>query len=121
MPQGETRPLFVRAGADRYRLAAPLAWRIGGPMVDHPVLIPAGFVFDSSVPWALRWILSPHEPRFLLAACVHDWLLAQGYGRAQAAAEWLDGARAGGAPPALARWAFVAVAAWAVFRPGPCG
>lgn len=110
-------PDFMRGPDGRYALMAPLRWRIGGPMVDHQVTIPAGFTFDSSVPRGLRWILSPTDPRFLLAACVHDWLLEQGYGRAQAAAEWYDGARAGGAPYSLARWAYVAVAIWAVFKP----
>jgi hypothetical protein len=110
-------PAFQCLSGARYGLLAPLRWRIGGPLVDHAVLIPAGFTFDSSVPRALRWLLSPHDPRFLLAACIHDWLLEQGYGRAQAAAEWYDGARAGGAPASLARCAYIAVASWAVFKP----
>lgn len=110
-----SRPRFKRTDGDRYELRDALPWRIGGPMVEHCVTIPAGFTFDSSVPRFMRWILSAHDPRFLLAACVHDWLLEQGYGRAQAAAEWYDGARAGGAPYGLARWAYVVVAAWAVF------
>lgn len=110
-------PNFTRLSDGHYMTNAPLRWRIGGPMVDHPVIIPAGFTFDSSVPWYLRWLLSPHDPRFLLAACVHDWLLEQGYGRAQAAAEWYDGARKGGAPYKLARRYYVAVAWWAVYKP----
>ncbi len=113
----DDQPKFHRCIDGCYVLLGPLPWRIGGPMVDHKVVIPAGFTFDSSVPRWLHWLLSPHDPRFLLAACVHDWLLEQGYGRAQAAAEWYDGARKGGAPYGLARWAYMAVAAWAVFAP----
>jgi hypothetical protein len=121
-PASKAKPLndpsrFAPCDHGRYRLQSPLNWRIGGPLVEHLAIIPAGFTFDSSVPVALRWLLSPHDPRFLLAACVHDWLLERGYGRAQAAAEWHDGARAGGAPYGLARWAYVAVAFWAVFAP----
>lgn len=111
-------PEFRALPDGRYALAQPLRWRIGGPMVDHAVLIPAGFVFDSSVPVWLRWVVSPHDARFLLAALVHDWLLAEGYGRWQAAAEWFDGALAGGAPRGLARAAFCVVAFWAVYKPG---
>ena len=113
----DDQPKFGPWKGGRYVLLLPFHWRIGGPMVDHKVIIPAGFTFDSSVPRALHWLLSPHDPRFLLAACVHDWLVEQGYGRAQAAAEWYDGARKGGAPYGLARWAYVAVAIWAVFKP----
>jgi hypothetical protein len=111
-------PEFHRCIDGRYVLMAPLTWRVGGPNVDHAVVIPEGFIFDSSVPRWLWWLLSPHDTRFLLAACVHDWLLAQGYGRTQAAAEWHDGARKGGAPYGLAKLAYVAVAAWAVLKNG---
>jgi hypothetical protein len=60
--------------------------------------------------------MDAQDPRFLTAALVHDFLLEEGYGRAQAAAEWRDAALFGGAPKAKTNLAFVAVAAWAVFK-----
>lgn len=92
-------------------------WAVGGPHVAHVIELPAHREFESSVPRWARWIIDPEDPRFMLAARVHDYLLEEGYGRTQAAAEWLDGARALGAPDLLARLAYVAVAAWAVRRP----
>lgn len=111
-----TEDLFLAVGGIEYRSTMDFSWRVGGPRVDHVITIPAGFVFQSSVPRGLWWFMSPHDPRFLLAAFVHDWLLQQGYGRTQAAAEWHDAARKGGAPYHLARRYYVAVAWWAVYK-----
>lgn len=37
--------------------------------------IPAGFVYDqASLPGAVRWWMSPSDPRITKAACWHDWL-----------------------------------------------
>lgn len=103
----------------RWRTAAPVTWEIGTKGSGRWIEIPPGREFESSVPWWARWIIDPDDPRFLLAALVHDVMLEEGiYGRVQAAAEWFDGARAGGAPRGLARLAFIAVAAWAVLAPG---
>lgn len=80
--------------------------------------IPPGFEFESSVPWWGKLFINPDDPRFLLAAAVHDFMLESGiYGRPQAAAEWYDAALAGGAPILKAKIAFVCVAFWAVFKP----
>ena len=107
---------YERGTLRRWRPLDPLEWAIGGPMVAHRVTIPAGREFENSVPWCLRWFIGQDDPRYLMAARVHDFLLECGYGRAQAAAEWYDGAKAGGAPVWKARLAYLAVAAWAVFR-----
>jgi hypothetical protein len=52
----DDQPKFHRCIDGCYVLLGPLPWRIGGPMVDHKVVIPAGFTFDSSVP---RWHMTP--------------------------------------------------------------
>ena len=101
-----------------YTLSEPLNWTVGGKFAPHPVTIPAGFCFQSSIPRALWWAISPHRPDLLLAACVHDYVLDQGHSRLQAAGEWLDGARAGGAPSWLAKLAGSAVALWAIWVNG---
>jgi len=37
--------------------------------------VPVGFEFDVSVPWYLRWLIDPHDDRFLEAASLHDFAL----------------------------------------------
>jgi len=109
---------FVRGEARRWRLVKDLEWEVGRKGSGDWIAIPSGFEFESSVPWWARWWIARDDPRFLLAAAVHDYFLEIGrLGPVQAAAEWYDGARAGGAPSFRSRAAFVAVAFWAVFRP----
>lgn len=108
-----------RGTVRRWRTLDPVAWDVGLKGSAYRLTIPAGTEFESSVPWWARWWISADDPRFLLAALVHDYLLEiQVYGRAQAAAEWFDGAKSGGAPLLKAKIAFVGLAAWAVFKPG---
>jgi len=111
--------MFERGTQRRWRLREPFTWYVGRAKNAYPVVIPSGFEFESSVPrWAL-WIQSPDDPRYLKAALVHDYLLeTRIYGRAQAAAEWFDGALAGGAPVYRSKIIYVGMAFWAVFKPG---
>lgn len=37
--------------------------------------VPRGFIFNVSIPLPLRWLLSPHDHRFLEAAALHDYAL----------------------------------------------
>lgn len=109
--------IFTRGTYRRWRTTEPVTWNVGNKYSHWKLTIPAGREFESSVPWWARWILSQDDPRFLLAALIHDVMLEEGvYGRPQAAAEWYDAALAGGAPRWLAIPAFLAVAAWAVIR-----
>lgn len=95
-----------------------VSWEFGKKGNGVWITVPIGTEFDVSVPWWARWFINPCDERWFLGALVHDYLLASGrVGRAQAAAEFYDGALAGGAPPWKARLAFVAVAAWAVYKP----
>lgn len=111
---------FERGTVRAWRLLDTIVWHVGRARSGVIVTIPAGREFESSVPWWLSWVISPDDPRFLVGAVVHDDALESGrFGRAQAAAEWLDGALAGGAPPWLAKCAYVAVAIWAVWRRDP--
>jgi hypothetical protein len=109
--------MFERGTSRRWRSSAPVDWEIGRQGSGRWITIPAGRQFESSVPWWAWFFISRDDPRFLLAALVHDHMLEAGlYGRPQAAAEWYDGALAGGAPRWKAKLAYVAVAAWAVVR-----
>ena len=108
--------MFERGEVRRWRTARPIEWQIGRKGSGRWITIPAGREFESSVPRWARWFLDPDDPRFLLAAAVHDYMLEVGiYGPAQAAAEWYDAALAGLAPGWKARLSFLAIAAWAVY------
>lgn len=108
--------MFERGTVRRWRVLIPVKWEVGRKGSGDWVTIPAGREFESSVPWWARWFLRRDDPRFLLAAAVHDYMLESGrYGRAQAAAEWYDAALAGLAPGWKARLSFLAIAAWAVY------
>ena len=68
-----------------YRTTAPLEWHVGregGPVV----VVPPGFPFEVSTPPGLRWAADPHDPRYLKAAALHDWCLADGWDSVSAAA-----------------------------------
>ena len=109
--------MFERGTIRRWRSTRPVEWEVGTKGSGRRITIPAGTEFESSVPWYGRWFVSPDDPHFLLAALVHDHLLESGiYGRTQAAAEWYDGARAGGAPNLKAKVGYVAVAIIAVWN-----
>lgn len=112
--------MFARGTTRRWATTAPVQWEVGTKGSGLHITIPAGTEFESSVPWWAGWFIRRDDPRFLLAALVHDHLLEAGiYGRPQAAAEWFDGAMAGNAPVIRAKLAFVAVAFWAVFKSPP--
>jgi Protein of unknown function (DUF1353) len=78
----------------RWILHEPLEWNIGREGSVWVLTVPVGFSFDSSVPRWLRWIVSANHAPWLLAACVHDRLLQEGFDKAFAAGEWWRAARA---------------------------
>lgn len=78
-------------------LASGIAYRVTWPMQVGGLTVPPGFVFDASIPLGLRWLLDPHDRRFLLAAAGHDYALSLGHGRVHAAVPFSAGLRIGGA------------------------
>ena len=81
----------------RYALTSPLEWRMG--TIDGPKhQVPAGFVFDVSVPWFLHWIFNPHADRYFKAAALHDHMLSVGWDRLTAAAQFHLALTADGVP-----------------------
>lgn len=69
---------------------APLVWHVGREGRGEPIVIPPDFTFDLSVPWWLRWAASPHDTRYLGAACLHDWCLLDNWQVGQAAGVFND-------------------------------
>ena len=110
--------MFKRGTTRRWQSTVDIPWEVGSKGSGRHITIPRGTEFESSVPLWAQWFIPRDDQRFLLAALVHDHMLDAGiYGRPQAAAEWYDGAMAGGAPVFRSKVAFVAIAAWAVFNP----
>ena len=108
--------IFERGTVRRWRTTIPIPWDVGRKASGHRVTIPAGTEFESSVPFFARWWLSRDDPRYLLAALVHDYLLEAGiYGRLQAGADWDDAARAAGAPAAKTNLALMGIMAKALW------
>jgi hypothetical protein len=99
-------------GGIRYRSLRPLVWSVGYADSGLLFTVPGGREFDVSIPWALRWIFDPHDPRFLKAAALHDEMLMSRWARPSAAAEFHSALKADG----VGRWTrlamFAAVAFW---------
>lgn len=100
-------------GGIDYITTAPLTWGIGregGPQIT----IPPGATFNVSIPRPLRWWASPHDPRYLRAAALHDYLLADGWWRVTAGAVFLEALRADrvGAARRLLMWLAVSLYRW---------
>lgn len=117
MSEATEHTAWERDGED-YRVAGPVpvCWDVGKLGSGWVLTIPIGFPFQSSVPWWACWYFDRHDPRWLLAAAVHDCLLAQGHDRAFAACEWLRAARAMDQRRRV--WvAFAGVFLWAFLKP----
>jgi hypothetical protein len=104
---------YESTGGTLYTTTSPLTWGIGregGP----PITVPPGFAFDVSVPPGLRWWASPHDPRYLRAAAIHDWLLTDGWWRVTAGAVFLEALRADGVGRTrrLLMWLAVSLYRW---------
>lgn len=86
--------MFERDGAG-YITTAPVEWEVGAKGSGLWLTIPTGFWFDVSIPRGLRWLMDPHDPRYRLAACLHDYALHQlGWSRVSAASMFEQGLRA---------------------------
>jgi len=72
----------------KYILLEDVVWEIGRKGSNLPVTLPAGYIFDISVPKGLTWVQDPHDRKVLLAACLHDWLLDNRFDIAFASAEF---------------------------------
>lgn len=91
----EIRDWAVRQGSS-YITTKQVAWEIGRKGSGLWLRVPAGFVFNMSIPYPLRWLWSPHDPRYLKAAALHDFALADGWDRVSAAAAFSEALKASG-------------------------
>jgi hypothetical protein len=91
-----------------------LTWELSHVGSNVFLHIPRGFEFDVSIPQLVRWWLSPSEPKFLPAGCIHDWMLKQGWDRVSSAAEFNRALKAYGvsSPKRLLMFLGVALHKW---------
>lgn len=110
---------WLHLAATDYIPGRDLTWDIGQLGSGWTLTVPRDCRFQSSIPRVLRWLVSPHHEPWLLAAAVHDYLLAEGFDRAFAAGEWRRAARACARRDSK-RWlvspAYFAIAAWTLRR-----
>lgn len=86
------RPL----GGTQYLSTKEVAWEVGYSGSGLWVVVPSGEVFDGSIPpWA--WpLFSPHNPGYLKAFLLHDYLLKMGWDRVSAGAVFNSALKADG-------------------------
>ena len=87
----------VEDGSTRYDMGSSTLWEVGRKGSGFTVELNAGRTFDITVPRVLRWFLSPHNRRVLMAAKLHDQLLEDGFDQAFASSEFRRALRARGA------------------------
>lgn len=93
---GQPNNWCVRCGAG-YITTTQVTWEIGAKGSGLFLHLPVGFWFDVSVPWWATRAFDPHDPRYLLAAALHDYALHRlGWGRVSAAAPFSEALRANG-------------------------
>jgi hypothetical protein len=98
----------------KFETTKELIWEFSHVGSGVLLTIPSGFEFDVSIPKLLRWWLSPYDPQFLPAACLHDWMLKQGWNRLASAAEFNRALKACGvkSPKRLLMFLGVALYKW---------
>ena len=107
-----------RAGALRYVTLTPYPITLAETGAEPVSTAPAGYPFDASIPWFLRWIISPHDPRVRRASLYHDWLLHNAKWRRELAdAVFVTTLIEDGVPPRLARAMGLAVTTFGWRRP----
>lgn len=96
----------------KWRNIVSVKWEVGTIGSDLWLIVPVGSVFDVSIPRGLRWLLSPNDPRFLKAACLHDYALHElKWDRVSAAAAFSEALRSKGVSRMLRLVMVVAVVA----------
>lgn len=96
-----------------YRVTAPLRWEVGRVGSGLWLEVPAGRVFDVSVPRLARCLFSPHDPRFRKAAALHDEALHHlRWSRLTAGAEFAEALRADGVGRLRRLVMWLAVSLW---------
>ena len=78
---------FEYVGGITYRVKKDITWQVGS-LTGPKFIVPAGFIFDVSVPKFARWIFNPHDKQYFKAAAIHDYMLVNDWSRLTAGAEF---------------------------------
>lgn len=92
-PSGKVERIDRRS----YITRAQIRHELGAGHSGLVLIVPAGFRFDVSVPRPLWPVFDPHDPRYLVAAALHDYALHRlRWSREAAAAPFGEALRAAG-------------------------
>jgi len=80
----------------KYRSTRPIVWHVGFLGSGYVVEVPSGEIFDGTIPWWARAFFSPHNPKYLKAFLLHDYLLRLGWDRFSAGAVFHEALKAEG-------------------------
>jgi hypothetical protein len=79
----------------RFRTTQEVPWEIGNEGSGLWITVPVDYEFDVSIPWTLRWLFDPKNPRYLKAGALHDYALHElNWTRVAAAAAFSEALRA---------------------------
>lgn len=99
---------YEKGGSRGYVTTRPRLWESGWKGSGHLITVPEGFEFESSVPRLLKWVISPDDPYFLWAACLHDYLIEVVKARRPFCdSQWLEAARSDKAPALKREFAYI--------------
>ena len=102
----------IRLKGTEYLVEVPISFDLGLKNSGFTYVVPKGFLFEVSVPKGLRWVLSPHNPKYLKAAAIHDHMLESGWDRPTAGGVFQAALKVSGVGSARRLAMFFAVTLW---------
>ena len=96
----------------KYLSSELISFDLGNLGSNLTYVVPSGFEFDVSIPRGLRFILSPHNPKYLKAAAIHDHMLKSGWDRPTAGGVFQAALKVSGVNSATRLAMFFAVTLW---------
>lgn len=99
-------------GDDNYIVTEEIKWELGKAGSGFVLKIPVGFTFNFSCPRMLSWAINANNPQYMLAACLHDYLLFQKWRRGRSSVEFYYGLKALGVNTVLSATMTGAVMLW---------
>lgn len=101
-------------GTIKYEALEAVIWEVGVKGSGLVVEAPRGTIFDVSIPWVVRFVLDPHDRRFLKAAAIHDVIRLRNWDRVTAGAIFHEALKADGVGKAkrLVMWLTVSLYHW---------
>lgn len=103
---------YIRLQGVEYVTKVPLSFDLGFKGSGFSYTVPKNFKFEVSIPKGLRWILNPHNPKYLKAAVIHDHMLERGWDRPTAGGVFQAALKVSGVGSAKRLAMFFAVTLW---------